>query len=156
MLVATLSERARAHRVFRLPLRVYYEDTDAGAVVYYANYLKFCERARTEWLRVAGFQQAELLEKRNLVFVVRNFQADYLKPAALDDLLEVVTRIEKLGHASIIFAQDVERDGTVLFQARVVVACVDWGRRKSAPIPEDMKRSLETMQFEALAGEITR
>ena len=140
----------------RLPLRVYYEDTDAGAVVYYANYLKFCERARTEWLRAAGFQQAELLEKRNLAFVVRSFQADYLRPAGLDDLLEVVTRIEKLGHASITFAQDVEKDGVVLFQARVVVACVDWGRRKSAPIPQDLKRSLEIMQFEAVPGETPR
>jgi acyl-CoA thioester hydrolase len=156
MLVAALSERAGALRVFRLPLRVYYEDTDAGAVVYYANYLKFCERARTEWLRAAGFQQAELLAKRDLVFVVRSFQADYLKPAGLDDLLEIVSRIEKLGRASIVFAQDVERDGAVLFQARVVVACVDWGRRKSAPIPEDIRRSLLAMQFEPMQGETSR
>ncbi|MDD5296262.1 MAG: tol-pal system-associated acyl-CoA thioesterase [Rhodocyclaceae bacterium] len=156
MLVAALSERAKAHRVFRLPLRVYYEDTDAGAVVYYANYLKFCERARTEWLRAAGFQQAELLETRKLVFVVRSFQADYLRPAGLDDLLEVVTRIEKVGHASISFAQDVEREGSVLFQARVTVACVDWGKRKSAPIPEDIKSRLLAMQFDPMPGETTR
>ncbi len=152
MLVAAHSDRAQA--ATRLPIRVYYEDTDAGAVVYYANYLKFCERARTEWLRAAGFQQAELLEKRNLVFVVRSFQADYLSPAGLDDLLEVVTRVDKLGHASISFAQDVERDGRILFQAKVVVACVDWGRRKAAPLPEDLKRSLLTMQ--AIPGETSR
>lgn len=152
MLVAALSDRAQT--ALRLPIRVYYEDTDAGAVVYYANYLKFCERARTEWLRAAGFQQAELLEKRNLVFVVKSFQADYLSPAGLDDSLEVVTRVDKLGHASISFAQDVERNGRILFQAKVVVACVDWGKRRPAPIPEDLKRSLLTMQ--AIPGETSR
>ena len=88
----------------RLAVRVYYEDTDAGSVVYYANYLKFCERARTEWLRAMGFQQARLLAESRLVFVVKSLQADYFRPAALDDGLDVVTRIEKLGHASIVFA----------------------------------------------------
>lgn len=138
MLVAPLSPLAAGHRALRLPIRVYYEDTDAGGVVYYANYLKFCERARTEWLRQMGFGQARLMSENRLVFVVKSLQADYFRPAALDDYLEVLTRVEKLGRASIVFVQDVERDGAILFQLKVVIACVNFDRMKSAPIPADM------------------
>ena len=139
------SKAAAAQRVHTLPIRVYYEDTDAAGVVYYANYLKFAERARTEWLRQTGFNQAALLADRGLVFVVRSVQADYLRGASLDDQLEVLTRIERIGGASVIFSQNVEKGGEVLFQARITIACVDWNRKKSAPIPRDIRAQMEAM-----------
>lgn len=147
MEVAHPSVFALSHPSHRLPLRVYYEDTDAAGVVYYANYLKFCERARTEWLRAAGFEQGRLREERGLVFVVRAVQADYLRPAWFDDQIEVVTRIDHLGRASVRFAQGVERNGEVLFQSQITVACVDWHKKKSAAIPQDIRDRLLTMEF---------
>ena len=107
---------------FTLPVRVYFEDTDAGGVVYYANYLKFCERARTEWLRTTGVVQNRLATEQNILFVVRSVAADYLRPAVLDDLLEVITTIDKLGRASLGFAQQVRRDGQLLIAAKVIIA----------------------------------
>ena len=92
---------ATGKALFSLPVRVYYEDTDAGGVVYYANYLKFCERARTDWLRAIGLEQGRLAADQNIIFVVRSVKADYLQPAVLDDLLDVVTTLGKLGHAKI-------------------------------------------------------
>lgn len=146
MEVAHPSTTALSHASHRLPLRVYYEDTDAAGVVYYANYLKFCERARTEWLREAGFEQGRLREERGLVFVVRAVQADYLRPAWFDDRIEVVTRIDHIGRASIRFAQAVERNSEVLFQSQITVACVDWHKKKSAAIPQDVRNSLLCME----------
>lgn len=130
-------------RVFLHPVRVYYEDTDAAGVVYYANYLKFCERARTEWLRASGFEQQKLLTEAGIVFVVRTVKADYLKSAVLDDALQVITTIAKLGHASLVFAQKVVRGDEVLFVAEIVVACVDWNRKRSTPIPPAVRAQLE-------------
>ena len=130
---------------FRWPLRVYYEDTDAGGVVYYANYLKFCERARTEWLRSLGVAQGELVSSQGVAFVVRSLAADYLAGAALDDSLEVVTAIERLGGASIVFAQQIWRAGALLFEARVTVACVDWNRKRAAPIPATLRQQLAAL-----------
>ncbi|MDP3038087.1 MAG: tol-pal system-associated acyl-CoA thioesterase, partial [Rhodocyclaceae bacterium] len=92
-----------------LTVRVYYEDTDAGGVVYYANYLKYLERARTELLRELGFEQHQLAGEAGLAFAVRSLSVEYLKPARLDDLLEVATRIEALGRAQVTFAQSVVR-----------------------------------------------
>jgi len=109
----------------RLPVRVYYEDTDLGQVVYYANYLRFIERGRSEWLRAAGVDQRQLLEETHLGFVVRRVEADYLRPARFDDRLEVVTTLEQAGGSRVVVAQSVERGGTVLFTARVTVVCVD-------------------------------
>ncbi len=153
MLVASPSSQTASHDAFCWPVRVYYEDTDAGSVVYYANYLKFCERARTEWLRSMGLQQAQILAEQKRIFVVRSVQADYLRAAVLDDALLVVTRIEKMGRASIVFAQNVERDGQVLFEAKVVVACVDVERMKSAPIPDDVRALLASKMSQAEPGE---
>lgn len=143
METAKLSESAASHRAHRLPIRVYYEDTDAAGVVYYANYLKFAERARTEWLREMGFDQALLLRERGLVFVVHSVQADYLRGAGLDDVLEVITRMERIGGARVVFSQTVARHGEDIFQARVTIACVDWNRRRSAPIPADIRAKME-------------
>ena len=111
---------------FVLPVRVYYEDTDAAGVVYYANYLRFCERARTDWLRAIGFEQQALRTERGLVFVVRSVQAEYLSPGMLDDALDVVSTLETLGRASMRFAQQVMRGDELLFDARITIACVDW------------------------------
>ena len=146
MEIAHLSNTTAAHRAHRLPIRVYYEDTDAGGVVYHANYLKFCERARTEWLRDGNFSQSRLLQEQSLAFMVRRVQADYLASACLDDQLEVLTRIDTLGHASIVFSQEVACGGKVLFQAKVTVACVDLKRQKPVPIPADIRTQMETMQ----------
>lgn len=128
---------------FRLPVRVYYEDTDAAGVVYYANYLRFCERARTEWLRALGFGQQQLLSAQGLGFVVRSVQADYLSPARLDDELAVVSTIEGLRKASIGFRQQIVRDSERLFVAHVVLACVDWRRQKPVAIPAAMHQQFD-------------
>lgn len=127
---------------FVMPVRVYFEDTDAGGVVYYANYLKFCERARTEWLRALGFEQQALLDDTGLAFVVRSVQADYLASARLDDALMVQTRIDNVRRASILFAQNVLRDGKLLFTARVLVACVDLQRQRPSALPASLQALL--------------
>lgn len=122
---------------------MYYEDTDAGGVVYYANYLRFCERARTEWLRALGFGQQQMLSAQGLGFVVRSVQADYLSPARLDDALTVVSTIDLLRKASIGFCQQIVRDGERLFVAHVVLACVDWRRQKPVAIPAAMHQQFD-------------
>jgi len=132
-------------RQFVLPLRVYYEDTDAAGVVYYANYLKFCERARTEWLRALGFNNSALLAERGLVFVVRAVKADYLGSAVLDDALRVVTTLDRLGGASLTFGQRVMRGEELLFDAQIVIACVDIAARRASPIPPDVKQQLQAL-----------
>jgi acyl-CoA thioester hydrolase len=123
---------------FRLSVRVYYEDTDSGGVVYYANYLKFLERGRTEVLRTLGFEQRQLLDETGLAFAVRSLTADYLKPAKLDDTLQIVTVIEDLGRAQVTFAQEVRRDGDCLLTASVRVACLDLARGKPAAMPKHL------------------
>ena len=115
-------------------LRVYYEDTDLAGIVYYANYLKFIERARTEWVRSLGVDQARLKSEQGLVFAVRHVSADYLRPACFDDLLTVHTRISNLRGAQVTLAQDIFRDETCLFQSKVsLVALKDDGRPARLP-----------------------
>jgi acyl-CoA thioester hydrolase len=109
----------------RLTLRVYYEDTDLAGVVYYANYLRFIERGRTELLRAAGVDQGRLKAERGVVFVVRRVTADYHAPARFDDLLEVTTEVARLRGASVEMRQEVRREGRLLFSATVLVACMD-------------------------------
>ena len=117
---------------FSWEVRVYYEDTDAGGIVYYANYLKFFERARTEWLRALGIGQQLLLEEHDAMFVVKNVSADYHAPAKLDDALKLTLVIEKLGRASVVFRQEAWRGQTLLNTARVKVGCVDAALRPRA------------------------
>jgi acyl-CoA thioester hydrolase len=125
---------------------VYYEDTDAGGVVYYANYLKYLERCRTEWLRAAGFDQSVLLAEHGIAFMVRRVEADYRRPAVLDDVLRVTLAVEKLGGARLIFLQVVAREGASgpepLLEARVEIACVNMKTGKPTPVPEWMKERL--------------
>ena len=133
-----------------LLIRVYYEDTDAGGVVYYANYLRFCERARTEWLRTLGVEQQALLDSAGIAFVVRSVKADYLQPARLDDSLQVVSRIAALRRASLVFDQEIRRDGQLLFTAQVLIACIDLHRQKPVPMPAPLYTNLQA-HFEKLA-----
>ncbi len=123
--------------VFHWDIRVYYEDTDAGGIVFYANYLKFFERARTEWLRAAGIGQHLLTEEEGRIFVVRSTALDYTSPARLDDTLRLSVVVEKLGRASVDFFQEARRPGQdeVLCSGRIRVGCVDAASLKPAPIP---------------------
>ena len=121
--------------VFTWTVRVYYEDTDAGGVVYYANYLKFFERARTEWLRALEIGQQALLEEEQAMFVVQHASVDYHAPAKLDDVLKLTLRIEKLGRASVQFVQQAWRADALLASASVKVACVDGNSLKPRPLP---------------------
>lgn len=105
------------------PLRVYYEDTDLAGIVYYANYLKFIERARSEWVRTLGVDQAAM-RAAGLVFAVRRVEADYLLPAHYDDELVVETRMRPGSGARLVVAQDVRREQTLLFSAQVTIICM--------------------------------
>ncbi|WP_434803090.1 tol-pal system-associated acyl-CoA thioesterase [Paracoccus aerodenitrificans] len=106
------------------PVRVYYEDTDLAGIVYYANYLKFIERARTEWIRELGIDQSRLKQESGAVFAVRRVEADYLAPAVFDDELSVTTRVVRITPARIELEQQVLRGDTVLFSALVTLACL--------------------------------
>jgi len=139
-----MMENLPAAQPFSLPVRVYYEDTDAGGVVYYANYLKFLERARTEWLRAAGFEQPELMRDHNVIFVVRSVAIEYLQPARFNDALDVTVRLEKLGSCTIDVFQTVERDAR-LAEARVRIVCVDQRNGfKPVRIPTFIRQQLES------------
>lgn len=122
--------------VFTWTVRVYYEDTDAGGIVFYANYLKFFERARTEWLRAAGINQQELIDTDNAGFVVKSATIDYHAPARLDDELTLTLTIEKLGRASVQFAQKAWKGDALLVEASVKVGCVDLASVRPRSLPE--------------------
>jgi len=125
---------------FIWPVRVYYEDTDNGGVVYYANYLKFMERARTEWLRVMGYEQTGLVESEGLIFAVRHAELDYLRPARFDDLLQVSVRVLRCGRASIEFVQVVmpDKGEEILCQGHIKIACLDVITFKPRALPSQM------------------
>lgn len=124
---------------FRLPLRVYYEDTDAAGIVYHANYLRFMERARTEWLRAQGFEQDELARRHALAFVVRGARLEFLRPARFNDALLATCQLERCGRASVEFVQEIRSEaGVPLCQGWIRVGCVNY--RKMAPmrIPDEI------------------
>jgi len=125
------------------PVRVYYEDTDAGGIVYHANYLKFIERARSEWVREAGIDQRQLRADQGLIIVVRRIEADYLRPALYDDLLTVTTGLRLLGGARIELDQAVLRGEVPMFTARVTLVCVGADGR-AARLPDALRRALES------------
>jgi acyl-CoA thioester hydrolase len=118
----------------RIDVRVYYEDTDAAGIVYYANYLRFIERGRTEFLRALGHDQ-NLLMKEGVAFAVRSVAAEYLKPARLDDQLSVDTAVAELGGAQLVFVQRIVRGEHLMLDAKIRVACIDpaTGRAKRIP-----------------------
>lgn len=127
---------------FRWPVRVYYEDTDTGGVVYYANYLKFMERARTEWLRALGFEQDVLRAEEGLLFAVRAVELEYLQPARFNDALEVSATVAKVSGASFVFVQQVRRGKTVLCEAKVKIVCLDGASFKPKPLPRTLQEAL--------------
>lgn len=136
MLLNLTSSKSNMSAEFTWNVRVYYEDTDAGGIVYYANYLKFYERARTEWLRAIDVGQHALLQQHDTMFVVKNVNAEYHAPAKLDDVLKLTLRIEKMGRASILFEQQVWCGEQLLNTAHVKVGCVDSALRPRAVPPE--------------------
>jgi acyl-CoA thioester hydrolase len=120
---------------FRFQVRVYWEDTDAGGIVFYANYLKFFERARTEWLRALGFSQQHLRETEGAIFVVAETVVRYLAPARLDDLIDVTVQVREAGRASMAIAQQAWRGGTLLAEGDIKIGCVDAASLKPRRIP---------------------
>ncbi len=138
---------------FTIPVRIYFEDTDAGGVVYYANYLKFLERCRTEWLREIGHDQADLLRDPGIAFVVRSVSLEYLKPARLDEMLSVSLEVEKITKSQIFFRQHIRRANPALdsgwdelVSGRVQIVCVNSALMKIASIPLLLRTKLESLQ----------
>lgn len=124
--------------VFNWPVRVYYEDTDAGGIVYYANYLRYFERARTEWLREIGVDQTEMRAEHNAIFVVKATAVEYHASARLDDELRITSVVEKIGRASIVFAQEAWCEERRLASAKVTICCVDVAQWRSIPLPRSV------------------
>ena len=138
---------------FCTSVRIYFEDTDAGGVVYYANYLKYLERCRADWLRAVGCEQAELMREQGIAFVVRSVSLEYLKPARLDDLISVDLDVEKITRSQIFFRQRIGRarsapaDGRdELVRGTVQVVCVDGAKMKITSIPAALRTKLEARQ----------
>jgi acyl-CoA thioester hydrolase len=129
--------------VYSFPVRVYFENTDAGGVVYHSEYLKFLERARTEWLRHLGFDHQALARNHRIVFVVTALAIDFTKPARLDDSVAVSVHLESLGKVRCVFAQEIRREDEVLVKAKVTVACVTGENFKPTEIPEALRRKME-------------
>jgi len=144
-------------KIFSLPVRVYFQDTDAGGVVYHANYLNFMERARTEWLRTHGYSNAGLMKEFGVVFVVRSMKIDYLRPALLDDSLDVTVQIKDIGRSRLTLTQSVRRQhgvaeqsgrepprgAEVLTEAEVHLVCVSLASFKPASVPDVLRTQLE-------------
>jgi acyl-CoA thioester hydrolase len=137
-------EGALQGEAHRFPIRVYYEDTDAAGIVYYANYLKFIERARTEMMRLYGVEHEKTRQSGGTAFIVRRCEIDYVSPARLDDELVVETRIRELGGATILLSQDVLRDGATLVRAGVLVACIGVQGRP-VRLPPELRSSLSSL-----------
>jgi len=132
-------------KVFEWPIRVYYEDTDAGGLVYHSRYLHFLERARTEWLRALGFEQDALAQRPGVLFAVRWMELDYRLPARFNERLLVHSQVAELRRASLVFAQEIRRadDGVQLLGARVRLACLEVVRHRPCPIPESVLREIQ-------------
>jgi acyl-CoA thioester hydrolase len=129
--------------VYSFPVRVYFENTDAGGVVYHGEYLKFLERARTEWLRHLGFDHQALARNHRLVFIVSSLAIEFVKPARLDDTVAVSVKLESLGKVRCGFAQEIRREDEVLVKAKVTVASVNAESFKPIEIPEALRKKME-------------
>ncbi|MEF9996172.1 MAG: tol-pal system-associated acyl-CoA thioesterase [Burkholderiaceae bacterium] len=134
---------------FHWQVRVYYEDTDSGGVVYYANYLKFFERARTEWLRALGWGQQALAEEHGRQFVVAAANINYQRPARLDDLIDLKIRVVRVGRASLTFEQTALRDGVLLAHAHVKIGCIALASFTPAAMPIEMVTTMKLLKTEA-------
>jgi acyl-CoA thioester hydrolase len=129
-----------------LDIRVYYEDTDTAGVVFYANYLKFFERGRTEWLRRLGVNQSELAKREHRMFVVKGADIQYYKPARLDDLITIRSDITRLGRASVDFNQWAKLGGELLCESSIQICCVDTLTFRPAALPQEVRTLLEKVQ----------
>jgi len=129
--------------IYSFPVRVYFENTDAGGVVYHAEYLKFLERARTEWLRHLGFDHQALARNHRIVFVVTQAVVDFLKPARLDDHVAVSVQLESLGKVRCAFVQEIRREDELLVHAKIAVACVTGEHFKPVEIPDALRRKMQ-------------
>ena len=136
-------------RTFSWPTRVYWEDTDAGGVVYHAQYVAFLERARTEWLRHRGHGQEQMRNDLDLVFAVRAMQLDFLRPARLDDLLAVTVQIRTCKRASVVFAQSIRRGDEVLLTADVRVAVLSASSFRPKPAPNALYEEFKSLEVPA-------
>lgn len=134
---------SKKEQIFSLPIRVYFQDTDAGGVVYHASYVNFMERARTEWLRTHGYSNAGLMKEFGVVFVVRSLKLDYFKPALLDDLLEVTAQIKEIGRSRLNLLQSVLRGDELLTEAEVHLVCVSLEGFKPVSVPEVLRKRLK-------------
>lgn len=137
-----LIKNAQPLAEFIWPVRIYIEDTDAGGIVFYVNYLKYMERARTECLRALGFAKAGIMDDEAM-FVVHSLQVDYKAPAKLDELITVEAHIMQARHSSVIFRQNVWRDKELLCSANVKIACVNRNTLKPMAMPEALQLSLK-------------
>ena len=135
--------------LFSLPTRVYWEDTDAGGVVYHARYVAFFERARSEWMRSLGHGQQAMIDGLGLVFAVRDMELDFRWPARLDDALEVTVALAKVRRASVEFAQDVLRGGERLASARVRVAAIDAATFRPRGLPDALYEQFKSLESNA-------
>jgi acyl-CoA thioester hydrolase len=129
--------------VYSFPVRVYFENTDAGGVVYHGEYLKFLERARTEWLRHLGFDHQALARNHRVLFIVSSLAIEFVKPARLDDTVAVSVKLESLGKVRSTFAQEIRREDEVLVKAKVTVASVNSESFKPIEIPEALRKKME-------------
>jgi acyl-CoA thioester hydrolase len=141
--------QAAADPVFSWPTRVYWEDTDAGGVVYHAQYLAFLERARTEWLRALGKGQELLRVEHDLVFAVRAMRIEFRAPARLDDALQVTVALRECRRASLVFAQSIHRDGVGLLDAEVRVAALTASGFRPCPLPSPLYEELKAIELHA-------
>ena len=128
------------HKVFSWPVRVYFQDTDAGGVVYHSSYVNFMERSRTEWLRTFGYSNAGLMKELGVVFVVRSLKLDYLKPALLDDLVAVTSQIKEIGRSRVSILQTVTREKDLLVEGEVHLVCVDVKTFKPVSVPDVLRK----------------
>lgn len=143
--MAEIAQREFANSEFVWPVRVYWEDTDAGGVVFYANYLKFMERARTEWLRALGIEQTPLKEQQGILMVVAHVDVSYRRPARYGDLLQVTSSVTEVGKVSLTFEQRVYREavgGELLIDGKVKVGCIDATSFKPKALPQVIVGSL--------------
>ena len=134
------------HKIFTWPVRVYFQDTDAGGVVYHASYVNFMERARTEWLRSHGYSNAGLMKEFGVLFVVRSMKLDYLRPALLDDMLAVTAQIVEIGRSRLTLLQTVRRGDELLTEGEVHLVCVSKEAFKPVSVPEALRSQWNTKE----------
>ncbi|MES2500624.1 MAG: tol-pal system-associated acyl-CoA thioesterase [Pseudomonadota bacterium] len=137
--------KGQSKKQFDWQVRVYYEDTDSGGVVYHSNYLKYMERARTEWLRHLGFEQTDLKDTLNSLFFVHSMQIAFKKPAKFNDLLTVTSELTTIGFGSFVFLQKIHLNAQTLIEANIKIACVDALTFKPSKIPNQLKLNLQQL-----------